>query len=93
MSLPLPAETLLLIQSFLPPFLPTERRWPPRDPLVQTDPCLRSLSATNRQLRMFFYPSLYSTVVINLEREELDLRCALLMSSFLADAKVLKLVK
>lgn len=91
--LSLPNETLLAIQGHLPPFSFFTLNGPPQEPLVQLDPSLRSLCATNKRFRSVYYSSLYEIVVINLEREELESRCALLTNSVLKDDKVLALIK
>lgn len=93
----LPDNVLLRITEHLPSF-PTRCPTPwigPDDktPLLGLDYNLRSLCATDRRLRALFTPALYNIVVLNLEKDELEMQHAILMSILHHEAEIVKHVR
>lgn len=85
-------EILQRVISYLPAFpIPVSHSWLGPDdktPLVELDANLRSLCGTKKRLRKLCTPTLYETVVLNLEGDELELQRAVLMSIVLSEPEL-----
>lgn len=66
----------------------------PWGPLVELEPTLRSLCATNRGLRAIFLPYLYDTIGINLCHPDMNTKCARVEAFFLhTHTDILRLIR